>query len=217
MDRTALIVAGRKGLRMQTSTPKQFLILRDLPVLMHTINKFSDFKNIILVLPIDQFSEWRNLCKKFHFSVQHTLVQGGSNRYESVKRGLENITKNCIVAIHDGVRPLITKLLINKLCQEVVSGTGIIPVMPIKESLRKIDKHNNYYLDRDSIVSVQTPQCFLSNEIIAAYSSATSNKFSDDASVFEKNNGKISMLDGEEQNIKITTKQDLVIAENLLS
>ena len=215
MERTALIVAGGKGLRMQAKTAKQFLILKGLPILMHTIKKFSAFNNIIVVLPEDHLIDWKNLCKKYKFSIKHTVVKGGSNRFESVKNGLKKITQNCVVAIHDGVRPLTTKFLIDKLCQKVSSGVGIIPVMPIKESIRKIEKRNSSYFDRESIVSVQTPQCFLSNEIIAAYSTVSTDKFTDDASVFEVNNGRITMLSGEERNIKITTQEDLLIAEAL--
>ena len=217
MDKTALIVAGGKGVRMKSKTPKQFLILRRIPLLMHTINQFSSFNKIIVVLPEDQFSEWKYLCEKYNFSIKHELVQGGLNRFESVKKGLEKITHNCIVAIHDGVRPLITKSLIDNLCKNVKQGTGVIPVMPITESVRQIKKNKTYYLDRESIVTVQTPQCFISDEIISAYSLEGSNKFTDDASVFENNNGKIFMLSGEEKNIKITSTQDLVIAESLIS
>lgn len=217
MERTALIVAGGKGVRMQAKTAKQFLIIKGIPILMHTIKKFSEFNNIIVVLAEDHLIEWKNLCEKHKFSIKHTLVKGGSNRFESVKSGLKKITQNCVVAIHDGVRPMITKSLINKLCQKVTSGEGIIPVIPIKESVRKIDKKNSSYFDRESIVSVQTPQCFLSNEIIAAYSNVSTDDFNDDASVFEINHGKISMLTGEESNIKITTQKDLIIAENFLS
>jgi 2-C-methyl-D-erythritol 4-phosphate cytidylyltransferase len=216
MERTALIVAGGKGLRMQAKTAKQFLILKGLPILMHTIKKFSDFNNIIVVLPENHLIEWENLCKKYKFSIKHIIVKGGSSRFESVKSGLKKITQNCVVAIHDGVRPMITNFLIDRLCQKVTSGVGIIPVMPIKESIRKIDKKNSSYFDRGSIVSVQTPQCFFSNEIIDAYSKAGSEEFTDDASVFEVNKGKISMLSGEEKNIKITTQEDLLIAETLL-
>ena len=215
MEKTALIVAGGKGLRMQAKTAKQFLVLNGLPILMHTIKKFSAFNNIIVVLPEDNFIEWENLCKKYKFSIKHIIVKGGSNRFESVKNGLKKITQNGVVAIHDGVRPLLTKFLINKLCQKVSSGVGVIPVMPIKESIRKFDKKNSSYFDRESIVSVQTPQCFFSNEIIAAYSMVSTDKFTDDASVFEVNNGRITMLSGEERNIKITTKEDLLIAEAL--
>jgi len=211
MQKIALIVAGGKGERMKSSTPKQFLCFKGAPILMHTIKKFDFLDNIIVVLPSSELDNWKSLCQKYKFILPHTLVEGGSTRIESVRKGLKNISRNVIVAIHDGVRPLISKELINKLIAEVRPNTGAIPIIPVKDSLRKVTANNSISIDRSNMFHVQTPQCFLSDEIKEAYNNITiNNNFTDDASIFEHNKGKIKTVLGEENNIKITTQQDLL-------
>ena len=117
MKKVALIVAGGKGTRMNSDIPKQFLLLNNLPILMHTIKQFSHFEGIVLVLPQSQFDYWEELCNKYNFTKNYTLVAGGETRFHSVKNGLERIDEKSIVAIHDGVRPLISTALINKLVE----------------------------------------------------------------------------------------------------
>ena len=210
MQKIALIVAGGKGKRMKSSIPKQFLCFKGAPILMHTIKKFDFLDNIIVVLPSSELDNWKSLCQKYKFILPHTLVEGGSTRIESVRKGLKNISRNVIVAIHDGVRPLISKELINKLIAEVKPNTGAIPIIPVKDSLRKVTANNSISIDRSNMFHVQTPQCFLSDEIKEAYNNITiNNNFTDDASIFEHNKGKIKTVLGEENNIKITTQQDL--------
>tara|TARA_B100000287_G_scaffold411921_1_gene441839 strand:- start:126 stop:776 length:651 start_codon:yes stop_codon:yes gene_type:complete len=214
MQKTALIVAGGKGKRMNSNIPKQFLKLKELPVLMHTLKKFDDFDNLLLVLPKLKIEIWKKLCNEYNFNQKHTIVEGGKTRSESVKNGLARIKNNVIVAIHDGVRPLVSKDLIKKVIQKVHLNTGSIPIIPIKDSLRKVDNKKSIRLDRSNIYRVQTPQCFISNEIKNAYDKIKcSQKFTDDASVFENNQGEINTVIGEENNIKITTKKDLLIAD----
>ena len=126
MQKIALIVAGGQGERMKTAIPKQFLLLKGIPILMHTLKQFSHFEKIILVLPSTQFDYWHSLCKNYNFTLQHTLVAGGETRFQSVKNGLEKIIANSIVAIHDGVRPLVSKSLINHLISQTKKGIGVI-------------------------------------------------------------------------------------------
>ena len=138
MKKVALIVAGGKGDRMNTDIPKQFLLLNNLPILMHTIKQFSHFEKIVLVLPNTQFENWKAVCKQYNFTQKHTLVAGGLNRFCSVKNGLIEIEDDCIVAIHDGVRPLVSKHLIDQLIATTKKGIGIVPVVSVTDSLRKV-------------------------------------------------------------------------------
>ena len=217
MKKVALIVAGGKGERMNSLIPKQFLLLKKLPILMQTIKQFSHFEEIVLVLPKLQFEYWNNLCSTYNFTQKHTLVAGGKTRFHSVKNGLSEIDNNSVVAIHDGVRPLISTTLIDSLVAKTKNGIGVIPIVPVKDSIRKIEGENSKHIDRNNLYKVQTPQCFLSADIKEAYNQNFSDIFTDDASVFESNGGKINTLLGEEKNLKITTKEDLKIASILVS
>ena len=213
MKKIALIVAGGKGERMNADIPKQFLLLNDLPILMHTLNAFTDFDKRILVLPQSQIENWKTLCGEYNFALKHMLVAGGINRFGSVKNGLRKVDEGSIVAIHDGVRPLISKNLTNKLIATTKKGIGVVPVVPVKDSLRKVDGNNSKAVSRSSLYKVQTPQCFFASTIKDAYKQNFSLFFTDDASVLESNGGKIIVILGEGENIKITTKEDLRIAE----
>jgi len=216
MQIVALIVAGGKGERMNADIPKQFLLLNGTPILMHTLKQFSHFEEIVLVLPPSQFKYWQELCNTYNFRQKHTLVAGGITRFHSVKNGLEKIADNTIVAIHDGVRPLISTSLIESLVAETKSGIGVIPIIPVKDSIRRVEEENSIHVDRRNLFGVQTPQCFLSADIQKAYTQDFSDTFTDDASVFEANGGKINTLLGEEKNLKITTQEDLKIASILI-
>jgi len=216
MQKVALIVAGGKGERMNTDIPKQFLLLNGTPILIHTLKQFSHFEEIVLVLPYSQFEYWRELCSTYNFTQKHILVAGGTSRFYSVKNGLEKIDENSVIAIHDGVRPLISTKLIDSLITKTKNGVGIIPIVPLKDSIRKVEGENSTHLDRSNLYKVQTPQCFLIKDIKEAYTQDFSNTFTDDASVFEANGGKINTLLGEEKNLKITTQEDLNIASILI-
>jgi 2-C-methyl-D-erythritol 4-phosphate cytidylyltransferase len=217
MQKVALIVAGGIGERMNSTIPKQFLLLKGIPVLMHTLKQFSHFEEIVLVLPSIQFDYWHSLCNTYNFTLKHTLVAGGKTRFHSVKNGLEKVNANSIVAIHDGVRPLASISLINRLISQIKEGIGIIPIVPVKDSMRKVDGENSTHVDRKNLYNVQTPQCFFSSNIKKAYAQEFSEHFMDDASVFEANIGKINTILGEEKNLKITTEEDLKIASCLFS
>ena len=215
MKKVAIIVAGGKGVRMKSEIPKQFLLLNELPILIHTLKQFSHFEEIVLVLPHSQFEFWKELCKTYNFTQQHTLVEGGKTRFHSVKNGLGKVDDNSIVAIHDGVRPLISTKLIDSLIDETKNGIGVIPIVPVKDSIRKLEGKNSIHIDRNILFKVQTPQCFLSSDIKEAYTQEFSETFTDDASVFESNSGEITTILGEENNLKITTEEDLKIASIL--
>ena len=216
MKRVVIIVAGGKGVRMNSEIPKQFLLLNDTPLLMHTLKQFSHLEEIVLVLPKAQFEYWQELCKTHNFTQQHSLVAGGKTRFHSVKNGLAKIQDNTVVAIHDGVRPLVSETLINNLIDKTKSGIGVIPVVPVKDSIRKVEGENSTHINRNNLFKVQTPQCFLSADIQKAYTQEFSEVFTDDASVFEANGGEITTLLGEEKNLKITNEEDLKIATILI-
>jgi len=214
--KVAIIVAGGKGVRMNSDIPKQFLLLNRTPVLMHTISKFSHLDEVILVVPKTQKEYWNSLCKTHNFNIPHTIVEGGKTRFHSVKNGLKKVNNNSIVAIHDAVRPLISIKLINNLITETKNGVGVIPIIPVKDSIRKLEGENSIHIDRSNFYKVQTPQCFLSDEIKEAYNQEYSEEFTDDASVLESNDGKIVTILGEEKNLKLTTEEDFKIAELFL-
>ena len=218
MTNYALIVAGGSGSRMNADVPKQFLLLNDKPVLMHTIERFHEYDNaieIIVVLPEAQFPLWENLCHEYK-CIRHQLVAGGSVRFESVKNGLSRIQGDGIVAIHDGVRPLVSFETIGR-CFEVARLKGnAIPVMPVIESLRMIDGENSKAVDRSSFVTIQTPQVFSVSEIKAAYNQPFSEVFTDDASVLEAAGSAINLVQGNIENIKITHPADLIFAGMLI-
>ena len=216
MKKVALIVAGGKGERMNTDIPKQFLVLNDLPILMHSLNAFSHLDKIILVLPQTQIENWEELCKQYNFILKHTVVAGGINRFGSVKNGLAKIDEGSIVAIHDGVRPLVSKNLINKLLGATKKGNGIIPIVAVKDSIRKVEGYKSKAVSRSNLYKVQTPQCFFASTLKDAYKQNFSLFFTDDASVLESNGGKIITIIGEEKNLKITTEEDLMLAEALI-
>ena len=216
MRKVTIIVAGGNGVRMNSDIPKQFLLLNSTPVLMHTISKFSHLDEVILVVPKTQKEYWNLLCKTHNFNSPHTIVEGGETRFHSVKNGLEKVDNNSIVAIHDAVRPLISIKLINSLITETKNGVGVIPIIPVKDSIRKVERENSIHIDRSNLYKVQTPQCFLSVYIKEAYTQEFSDTFTDDASVLESNGGKIVTILGEEKNLKLTTEEDFKIAELFL-
>ena len=216
MEKSALIVAGGVGTRLNSNTPTQVLILGDKPILMHTLRKFSQLDKIYLVLPKKYFNDWRELCEKYNFDLEHVLVEGGDNRFCSVKNGLNAINSTGIVLIHDGARPFVKKELITTLINKVSSGFGIIPTVTATDSIRIKEGNISRALNRDTIYNVQTPQCFIFNEIFNSYNIDYNSSFTDDASVFEAKKGKIKHVIGSDNNMKITTPLDLELAQVLL-
>lgn len=220
MKRYAIIVAAGKGDRMSSVTPKQFLELQGLPVLMHTIARFHESAaqpEIILVLNVHYHTYWEDLCDKYHFSIPHKLVNGGITRFDSVRNGLKAVTQKGIVAVHDAVRPLVSKELITQCFESAEDQGNAVPAVQCSESLRKVGADGSQSLDRKDYYLVQTPQCFSSTILKRAYKQPFRNEFTDDASVVEKAGETIHLVEGETRNIKITYSDDLVIAEALLA
>lgn len=215
MKNCVIIVAGGGGSRMGSEIPKQFLPLNNVPVLMHTINNIFNFDqniSIIVVLPVGEIELWKNLCAQHAFIVPHQTVSGGETRFHSVKNGL-SFTPECdLIAIHDGVRPLVSPETL-KRCFDMAADKGAaIPVLPANESIREGTLDNSRPVDRSRLFLVQTPQVFRSEILRKAYDQSWNPEFTDDASVVEKSGTAVQMVLGNRENIKITYPEDLQIA-----
>lgn len=219
MNRVALIVAGGSGLRFAAEQPKQFLELNGLPILMHTLYAFekAGITEQILVLPETQIDHWQTLCNRHRFTLPHRIVVGGKNRFESVRNGLKLVPDHALVAIHDGVRPLISPELIRQTYQEAEKFGSAIAVVALKDSIRqKAPEGRSHSVDRAAYVLVQTPQTFISTQIKKAFEQAPDDRFTDDAGVYESLFPEIHLVEGDYRNIKITTPEDLLVAESLM-
>ncbi|MDR2066181.1 MAG: 2-C-methyl-D-erythritol 4-phosphate cytidylyltransferase [Prevotellaceae bacterium] len=220
MKNAVIIVAGGIGLRMGNLTPKQFMIIKNKPVLIHTVEKFIKFDNtldIILTLPENQIQTWRKLCAEYNFEHKHTVVTGGITRFHSVQNALKKISDNCkIIAVHDGVRPLV-KINTIKKCFDLAAEKGCaIPVLQISESLRRISKDAGEIINRDGVYIVQTPQVFRHDIIMNSYRQAYIPEFTDDASVVEKSGYSVNYTEGHRENIKITFPTDIDFVEKFI-
>jgi 2-C-methyl-D-erythritol 4-phosphate cytidylyltransferase len=220
VKRYAILVAGGKGNRMKTDIPKQFLMLCGKPVLMHTIERFAAFDNaikIILVLPSSQIDYWKELCKEFQLKIPVEIASGGTTRFESVRNGLVKISDNkSIVGIHDGVRPLVSQETLTRCYTHAEKCGTAIPVVEMIDSVRQTITDGSIPVDRTKLFLVQTPQVFHYTLLHNAYEQPYKEIFTDDASVLESINVKIDMVEGNRENIKITTPTDIVLAEALL-
>ena len=216
-DRIVIIVAGGTGTRMGTDIPKQFLLLQGEPILMHTIKAFSNILSIaeiILVLPESQIDHWKDLCKQYNFDISHSIVIGGETRFNSVSNGLATISNSeALVAIHDGVRPLVSADVIENCFIGAEQFGNAIPVIKPVETVRLSDGLSTHPFDRDNVYLVQTPQVFKASIIKQCYKTAWQSSFTDDASVIEFSGETIHLVEGNRENIKITTPLDLRIAE----
>lgn len=219
MKEYAIIVAGGKGTRIKSALPKQFLELHGKPVLLHTLEAFIRYSktiNLILVLPEDDFPHWHSIHEKFKIKVPLVLQKGGETRFQSVKNGLDKIKDNGLVAIHDGVRPLISEDIISASFRLAAVHGSAVAAVRLKESIRMTDMDNTKAVDRSRYRLIQTPQTFDVRLITKAYEMKEDPTLTDDASVAERNGHSISLFEGSYENIKITTAEDLVIAEALL-
>lgn len=217
MKRYTIIVAGGTGQRFGSNVPKQFLELAGKPVLMHTIEKFAAIGgDIIVVLPEDFIDHWKELCNKFIFPFVHTIVAGGETRTESVRNGLIQTSDDSIIGVHDAVRPLVSRALIEKIFLAAAEKGNAVPAVQIQHSIRKVEQEKNVSVGREKYFIVQTPQCFAGSTLKAAYHKITTTSFTDDASVVEANGEKINLIEGESTNIKITDPPDLLYAESLI-
>lgn len=216
----AIIVGGGSGSRMQSETPKQFMLLNSKPILMHTIEAFyySDLKpDIIVVLNVDFHTYWEQLCKKYNFSIPHTLIKGGLQRFHSVKNGIRSIKGNAVVAIHDAVRPLASNEIICRSFREAEQTGNAVVAIKTRDSVRQKMGNSSIPLNRDEIYLVQTPQTFQFALLNKAYKQEYRNEFTDDASVVERTGVTINLIEGESKNLKITFPEDLSLAEFYLS
>ncbi|MHA8050069.1 2-C-methyl-D-erythritol 4-phosphate cytidylyltransferase [Aquirufa sp. ROCK-SH2] len=226
MKKYAIIVAGGTGQRMNSTIPKQFLTLQGKPILFYTLQKFikaiPDIQ-LILVLPKDQIETWKTICSNhsnFDGQIPHTIVEGGTTRFHSSKNGIDSIFENdeSIVGIHDGVRPFVSEKAIQNAYQKSEIDSNAVLAVSSKDSIRKWNSTSNSFeaVDRNEIKIIQTPQVFRLSSLKKAFNQEFSDLFTDDASVVEKTGEKINLIEGNYENIKITTPEDLLFAESLL-
>lgn len=222
----AIIVAGGKGLRMGGEIPKQFMLLAGKPVLMHTLQQFASCRELILVLPQEQFDYWQELCTRYNFTLPHRLTKGGETRYHSVRSGLQyleemGIEPNDLVAIHDGVRPLVTHSVIDACYQTADRHGAALPYRPLTNSIRQLSDEglgNSRAVERSHFVSVHTPQVFNLAQLLEAYQGDYKSSYTDDASVWEDHGYPSPILvESNPENIKLTTPIDLRLAELYLN
>ena len=203
---------------MGGSTPKQFMLLGGTPVLQRTMEAFREAlpqMRMIVVLPKALFSQWNDLCLRYPFNCPHTLVEGGLTRFHSVRNALEKVPPGAVVMVHDGVRPLLSKEMIVRMSRLEEGCRALVPALPVTDTLRSKDP-SKPDPDRSSMLAVQTPQVFLSEDLKAAYSQAFQTSFTDDASVAAQMKIPICITEGEKFNIKLTTPEDMLLAEAIL-
>lgn len=219
MKHTALIVAGGKGLRMGSELPKQFLPIGGKPVLMHTLEAFHRFDSaidLILVLPEEQQGYWKQLCEKHRFTIRHLIANGGETRFHSVKNGLALVSGGGLVGVHDGVRPFVSQEVIRRCYDRAATEKAVIPVVDVVETVRQVTESGSRTVNRDDYKLVQTPQVFDADLLRRAYAQDFKPFFTDDASVVEAMGVPVYLVEGNRENIKITTPFDLKIATALL-
>ena len=220
MERKTYIitVAGGSGSRMGSDTPKQFLPLGGVPILQRTVERFAEAvpgAKFITVLPAGHVQEWKDMCLRHCLNVPQIIVEGGMTRFHSVQNALRKVPDGAIAVIQDGVRPLVSVSLIREMLSRMGGVRALIPVVPVTDTLKNVDP-SGPDPDRSRVVAAQTPQIFLSEDIRAAYTQAFSLSFTDDASVAKAYKIPLSYIEGERNNIKITTPEDLVLAESLV-
>ncbi|MBR4826918.1 MAG: 2-C-methyl-D-erythritol 4-phosphate cytidylyltransferase [Bacteroidales bacterium] len=217
----AVFVAGGSGTRMGGDVPKQFLELGGMPILQRSVERFLEAEpsaHVITVLPAAHVATWQELCIQYAVSFPQTVVKGGMTRFHSVLAALQKVPDGAIVSVHDGVRPLVTPVLVRAMLDRMSAPDGpqaLIPVLPVTDTLRSADP-SLPAPDRSKLLAVQTPQMFLSEVLKRAYAQPFDTSFTDDATVAERAGVHISTFPGEKYNIKITTPEDLRLAELLL-
>lgn len=217
MERYMIIVAGGSGKRMGSDVPKQFLPINGKPILMRTIERIKQYDSnisIIIVLPENQISYWKLLCSEYAFNLPCTIAFGGKERFYSVKNALTYVPDDCLVGVHDGVRPFVSNETLDRLFEVAEKNSAVIPAIAPHESVRMDTGDSNSIIDRNIVKLIQTPQIFHSSLLKKAYSTDYKTMFTDDASVVEQVMGnKIKLVEGNRENIKITTTFDLMMAE----
>ena len=219
MKKYAIIVAGGIGNRMGQNIPKQFLLLNDKPVLYYTLKTFLEAfpdLHIILVLPDVYTDMGKEIVDGYFDYTRIQITAGGETRFHSVQNGLQLVQEESIVFVHDGVRCLVTKDLIHRCYQSALEAGSAVPVLPVKESIRLLIENDSEPLDRNAIVTVQTPQTFHSKILLPAFEIDFKERFTDEATVVEAFGLKVKLIEGEENNIKITRPMDMLLAERIL-
>ena len=224
MKTVAIIVAGGSGTRFGAELPKQFLELGCKPILMRSIEAFANSGNcpvdVIVTLPSDQMDLWQLLCDRYGFGVPHRVVPGGETRWHSVKHALDSmgdVNEVDIIAVHDGVRPMVTADVICRTIAAARRDGAAIPVVALNDSVRQVVGEASHALDRSTLRAVQTPQAFDARLLLDAYSLPYQPTFTDDASVVEQLGHPITLVEGDPHNLKITRPMDLALAEYLLN
>ena len=218
MKKHIIIVAGGKGLRMGGDIPKQFLPVCGKPVLMRTLEAFHAYDasmRLILVLPVSQQAYWKQLCEEYQFELVHEIANGGETRFHSVKNGLALVEEDGLVGVHDGVRPFVSQEVITRCYEEAASLKAVIPVIGVVETVRHLTEEGSETVPRDQYKLVQTPQVFEVTLLRRAYQQEYTDLFTDDASVVEALGEKVYLVEGNRENIKLTTPFDLKLAELL--
>jgi len=219
MKKYAVIVAGGSGTRMGNAIPKQFLLLKGKPVLWYTIDSFLrayDDMNIILVLPKDHVKKGEKIINQLNAETRIVIVEGGTTRFDSVKLGLQKITDEAVVFVHDGVRCLISVPLIRRCYSQAIEKGSAIPAVAATDSIRIVRNGSHYVNERQEVRIVQTPQTFLSKIILPAFEQSYQDSFTDEATVVEANGSTVFLTEGEYDNIKITRPIDLLVAERII-
>ena len=225
MERKKYVIftAGGSGTRMKSAEPKQFLLLDGLPVLHRSILAFVDAcpdVKVVTVLPREHISLWEDLCTKYPLDVPQRIVEGGITRFHSVKNALAKVPDGVVVAVHDGVRPLVSGALIKEMFSQMRGCRALIPVLPVTDTLKSLMRNSDGRIvatgdpdpDRSRVFGAQTPQMFLSEELRAAYELPYDLSYTDDASVAARYGIPLSYIDGERNNIKLTTPEDMELA-----
>jgi 2-C-methyl-D-erythritol 4-phosphate cytidylyltransferase len=216
MKKYIIIVAGGRGVRMDSELPKQFIILSGKPIILHTVLLFQRFdpriETIIAIHP-DYQDYWKRLLDEYKFNFKHILVTGGSERFHSVKNALDHVLDEGIIAVHDSVRPLVSPGTVQRSFAMAEEKGTAVPCLAIPETVRSIDPDGSKAIARDSLRIIQTPQVFHSQILKESYQTDYLEEFTDDASVVEKAGHTIHLVEGNIENIKITTKEDLKLAE----
>jgi 2-C-methyl-D-erythritol 4-phosphate cytidylyltransferase len=219
VKQAVIFVAGGTGTRMGSPLPKQFLTLNNTPILIHTLRNFFSFNRnfeMIVVMHHDYISFWKDLCLQFEDVPEHTVVAGGEERFHSVKNGIEAVSSDVKhIAIHDAVRPLVSHETLTRCFNTLNEHSAVVPAIPINDSIREVHGVINNSVDRSLYKRIQTPQCFESTVLKEAYSKPFSPLFTDDASVVEANGHSVFLVEGNLENIKITSPIDLIVGESL--
>ncbi len=219
VKQAVIFVAGGTGTRMGSPLPKQFLTLNNTPILIHTLRNFFSFNRnfeMIVVMHQDYISFWKDLCLQFEDVPEHTVVAGGEERFHSVKNGIEAVSADVqYIAIHDAVRPLVSHETLTRCFNTLNEHNAVVPAIPINDSIREVHGVLNKSVDRSLYKRIQTPQCFESSMLKEAYSKPFSPLFTDDASVVEANGHSVFLVEGNLENIKITSPIDLIVGESL--